>query len=664
MMAFVGVLGFASCEDDVDYNPAAPVNDSKTQVFFDANSPVELESPYKDDHFVIKVLRHGAGEAFDASISCKIANPDLADYLKIPTVVSFAKDATEADLKIGVSVAEGNEYPAGVPVEIQLELTDADYTYEYGSTKYTFTYRREAPFKPMGKGVYTDDIFASAFGQPIETYEVQVDQSILNENIYRLSNVYSADGPFWSTQFAGALADAGAPNATSASIVIDCTNPAEVRIERSELGMSLNGQLFSGPDKMCPTIVGMVRDLFKDQANAPVGKIENGVISFPAQSVGLIIDGIGGMAVNASGKMRIVLPGAEIPTPAPECNVSYAGVFTDAKNVTSAVLNFDFNDQVSACRVAVVKAEKVADEAAKQKKYEEIKADEKGQISTKVEKSGQVAMTIHSNGNYVALVVVYGLDGKALDTVECEFTIEGGNMEPVAMKDFYGDYTMNSVSVIGQAELPATPVKIEAYKEAESLVKITGLVHPLLLEKFIGAKPEGFFIARFDADMGAIYLETDLLYKEVGGELKPVQWDVNAGTDKPAEMCDAGLAFGVFDQKSSSFSFMPTSLGFNAEKKLILKGEAQQFYPGFFQVSENTMNLVSLAPDISKIVLTRTGAQKKAANTYAVAPMFSKLFALASAQEVKTVESDFVQFSVVELPANAQVKRVFNIIKL
>lgn len=668
MMAFVGVLGFAACEDDVDYNPAAPVDGSKTLAFFDSNAPSEVVSPYADDHFSIKVLRRGAAEAYDAAIKATVENPDLADFLDIPLSVSFAKDAMEAELKIGVNIAEGKGYPAGVPVQVVLEIADADNAYTYGPTKYTFNYQREAPFKSMGKGYYTDDVFAGLFGFPIETYEVEVEQSILNEKLYRIKNVYSKGGPFWATQIGGALAGGqGKPNAASASLEIDCTKPNEVHITPAPTGLSIDAKLFGGPEKLVPTIVGTARDMFQNAANAPLGKIENGIITFPAESIGLALQDVGGLKTNVTGKLRLVLPGAELPKPEPQCNVTYAGVFTDSKNVTSAVLNFDFNDQISACRVAVAKAADVANEAAQQKLFEQIKADEEGKISTQVTKSGRVALKVSGTGEYVAMVVAYDTESKPAMTLTCKFAIDAGNKEPVAIADFYGDYTLSGKTILGQLDkLPASPVKIEAYDESKNQVKITGLVPPIFYEQVIKAEAEGFFVAQFDPNQGGIVLATDLIYKEVDGKLQLVQWNVNAGdSKKPVVMLNAGLAFGIFDNGNGSFEFQSTVLGFDSAKNLVLQGDAQQYYPSYFEVKEQALNLKSLVLDVSDLVLTPAKAEKASAQAYSAASLLGGVFELAAAQEVKTSTNSFVRFSLGEAPSQTTILRpVFEMIQL
>lgn len=672
-MAFVGALGFASCEDDVDYNPAPPVDGSKPMVFFDTNAPANVESRYKDENFSIKLFRRGSSEAHVANLEVTVGDPELEQFLSIPTSVSFAEGAMEADLTIGVSIEEGNEYPAGKPVVILLDLLDVDNVYDYGVTSYRFTYTREAPFKALGTGIFVDDFLSTALGMEPETYEVEIEQSILNPNVYRMKNVYSEGGPFWATGLANALTQQslGVANISSASIEFDCSNPNEVHILPSSTGLSLDAALFKDVPvgEKHATMMGMCRDMFQDAADAPLGTLKNGVVSFPASSIALVVEGIGGMAVNGSGKMKIMLPGASAPEDEPQLSVTYVGVFTNPDGETNAVFNFDFNKQVSVCRVAVAKAADVATEEALKKLADEIAADTEGKISTAVNKPGKNLIAVNGKGDYVAVVVGFDLQGKPFGAYAAQFTVSSG--EPVVtkpMEAFYGTYTMTAKSqLVGVDYAPAT-IKISELDPEQKWVMIEGLAPQVVLDQvFNGQKEQGFFIGVYDAKKGgSILLQSDLLYTRNGKQLSPIEWDASSA-EQPNAKCLGGLAFGTLSQDGRKFDFADSFMGFNADGNLILKNGVKQYYVGMYEiVNGNQLSLVGVASDVTEITLTPAAAAPAMAaagaetiNVAQLCKQYSFVTPLASFKGQKTLseKSVFVPFTMSELPANAEVQR-------
>ncbi len=159
---------------------------------------------------------------------------------------------------------------------------------------------RENPevFKSLGLATYTDDIVGTMFSLEPLTYQVPIEESVDNPGKYRLVNAYGKIFPY------NVEGDYDPDN--DYYLVIDATDPNRVKIPQASLGLDW-GYGAMGVYGLSEYFVDSGQAT-PDQVAAYYGKLEDGVITFPAKSIGLIM-GSSLYGSNANGAFKVVLPG-------------------------------------------------------------------------------------------------------------------------------------------------------------------------------------------------------------------------------------------------------------------------------------------------------------------------------------------------------------------
>lgn len=217
-------MTFASCDDEDNYSPGALTDPSCPALTFGSDNVQSIElDPTEPTQGTITLYRGKADAAATYNLHV-LRNTD--NVYNVPSTVSFAAGATEADITISFNNAEvGKAYT----VEIALEDADVDaYSANaYNSFVYTCT---RVKWNEVGKGQWLDG-FWYWFWDEVTIYQ-RDDMS----NVYRITNPYTDD---WINYY-------GDPTGTYEEyIVFTLSNTDHVSWETFSMNMIYNGEIMA-----------------------------------------------------------------------------------------------------------------------------------------------------------------------------------------------------------------------------------------------------------------------------------------------------------------------------------------------------------------------------------------------------------------------------------
>ena len=192
-----------------------------------------------------------------------------------------------------------------------VEVTSGDKAYSgdlvipshvtYEGTEYTVTQIDDKAFavstwKTLGKCKYTEHMVLELFGNPEITYEVEIQESTEKSGYFRLINPYKS-------LFSNGYYD----DTTNHYMYIDATNPEQVYIPEFQTGLNLG----YGNISLISTAGYYLEKGYEEEASMYYGKLNDGVISFPANGMAISMSEYKEGAwfiINTSGLFQIVLP--------------------------------------------------------------------------------------------------------------------------------------------------------------------------------------------------------------------------------------------------------------------------------------------------------------------------------------------------------------------
>lgn len=171
----------------------------------------------------------------------------------------------------------------------------------YEGTEYTVTQIDDKAFavsswKTLGKCKYTEHMVLELFGNPEITYEVEIQESTEKSGYFRLINPYKS-------LFSNGYYD----DTTNHYMYIDATNPEQVYIPEFQTGLNLG----YGNISLISTAGYYLEKGYEEEASMYYGKLNDGVISFPANGMVISMSEYQEGAwfiINTSGLFQIVLP--------------------------------------------------------------------------------------------------------------------------------------------------------------------------------------------------------------------------------------------------------------------------------------------------------------------------------------------------------------------
>ncbi len=187
-------------------------------------------------------------------------------------------------------------------------------------------------------GSWTDDLLSGVFSSPVlypGTKDVEIYENIYTPGYYRIKNLYTAE--LTSQMYGCSIEDeegyAVDPETTTIYTYIDATDPDAVWIEFHDVGYYTGetyGNIWFG---------SYVPDYFSSGSSDHYGKLVDGVITFPASSIFLMLDGYSTSTGWLTGtNVSLTLPEAytsssSAPAAAPAVKVDRSALTVAAQNV-------------------------------------------------------------------------------------------------------------------------------------------------------------------------------------------------------------------------------------------------------------------------------------------------------------------------------------------
>lgn len=319
---------FTSCENK-EFEPGPEVPGA--QVYFPSTTPTSYMLSEEDLNVVIPVKRVVTDEA----ISIDILSSDESGLFTIPSSVHFEAGSNTANLNITfdrTALEDGEEYP------ISLLINDDQNTTPYGDSRMSLVIA-PWPWDFVGEGSFRDDWLTSMWNgdASVET-PVNIHKHKTREGIYMIEEMYGWN--FLEAFFGGPQSAIEAQlglNYTPTNIILNCADPNGVYF----------GRQFSGITDTDPAY----GDYEIATLNDGLGKLENGVVTFPANGLAFFCLQ-GGQHANKSGMFRLLFPGAEITDYSTA--IEYGGMKVSADNtVAKAILDFIYGDDVTGIKYVI-----------------------------------------------------------------------------------------------------------------------------------------------------------------------------------------------------------------------------------------------------------------------------------------------------------------------
>lgn len=337
ILAAVAIVAglFAACSDD-DFKAGPAV--SGTQVYFPESIAAEYSIGDEVSEIVIPVMRVVGTEAQTVAVLAD----DKSGLFSIPASVSFAAGEKKAELLMTfdrTQLEDGTDYP------ISFLLNDEENTTPYGNSQLAITVT-PWPWELLGTGLFREDYLGPLFGAASPEIEVPIHKHKSREGIYMVEDMFGWN--YLTEVFGATQAQLSKQwSITPTNIVIDCSDPNAVNLERQWTGIteSTNGY----GDFL----------IWSDEPGTLVG----GVVTFPKDGMSCGMLGTQKLYyANSNGNFRILLPGAEIVDYS--LAVEYDSMRVDNDGATSAVLTFNYGADVTGIGYVVVPSNISAEERA------------------------------------------------------------------------------------------------------------------------------------------------------------------------------------------------------------------------------------------------------------------------------------------------------------
>lgn len=286
-----------------DYTPGAPDDENNYGVYFPRQSSatsLELEANDPQKNVTYRIRR----TLTEGAITVPVRVEASEENIFIVPPIRFADGERDAEFTVQFPrIESGKEYT------LTLTIDDPQYVSTYSGNDTSLTLSVVcANWERLGVGKWRDDILSSVYINVPNAY-AEVDVEIYERKdmpgLYRM-NVFNQD--YVRTLFGGSSAE----DAPGTNTIIDATDPDKVWFPRQDTKMMLSSEHGS------IIIASNVDKIFSmDESASQYGKLdENGVITFPIQGVLAQLSNIHSneewIGANASGKLRIMLPGARL----------------------------------------------------------------------------------------------------------------------------------------------------------------------------------------------------------------------------------------------------------------------------------------------------------------------------------------------------------------
>ena len=368
---------------------------SGTQFFF----PVGTETKYKlaeemtgIDFTVKRVVK-------DAAKSIQIAVTDTSKTVFASgtgtLTAAFAAGSDAATITLPIDYAK---YEYGDLFGLDFKINEE--TTPYAPSSLHFEIELPEPWKSLGMALYRDNIIAGYYNfEPIE-YEVELLENELYPGYYRLVNPYGAAFPKND--------DGDYDTDKDYYMEIHAEDPTAVWIpvRKSNIHWS-DGYFYMG------SIAGYYIEyggstLAEQKAKGNTGTLENGIITFPANTLLVGEENYNGgnlYTTNAAGMFRIAFPGV-VPADY-TCELAYSGLFTDKEGEVFAVADVTLEGaDIASAKAVIVPGNIAEDEDVETAALELINSTEESDYVVEVKESGEIRLPLPKTDEFYSIVLV------------------------------------------------------------------------------------------------------------------------------------------------------------------------------------------------------------------------------------------------------------------
>lgn len=365
--------------------------------------------------------------------------------VNVPSSVTFADGDSVAYLTV---TYDPQTIQMGHFDDVTVAIADANYTTPYGNSSYTFSIGL-SEWNTIGTGLYRDVIYSSFYGAEQLTYNVEIQENILNPGYYRIVTPYGPGTSFYNAYVATGMMSWA--NKENTSLVINATDPNYVYVTGdfypgTDDGMGAQGygvmHLFSIVDEA----IKEGNSLADIKASEPglFGTLKDGMITLPTQSVYVNFDD----SFNPLGYLdttgwAIALPGSEFTDYS--SSFTYNGRFTDVAGNNYAQGTITLGEDVANAKYVL------AADGDDINSIIEYIAD--GSLEANgITESGDVSIQITAGGKYTMVIVTFDAEGNMRGSSATTFTFSTGggsstaNWQPVTSGTYDQNYYPNFIT--------------------------------------------------------------------------------------------------------------------------------------------------------------------------------------------------------------------------
>lgn len=288
---FIGLIAFVGCSEDDPIQPTpSPAAPAGTQgVYFPANeSAFELE-PTAPRQFELTIARKDSVGAVDVPITVEVNDKDI---FNVPATVSFVDGQAKTTFEVTFpNAAEGVTY------NLRLLVEGDGFVNPYAADlPYVVTNVTRIKWSPVSRPlIYVDGTFTAFFGVDLEPMYVYADSVKLGDVVrYRFKNPYKVATGEWVGEDYEATRDEdgifdGYPYNEPGDFDESQNYYTIIEIDDEE-GKSGDVFMFAGDIGVdwgygMQSIGSAYENLSQDKAKYPLGKVKDGIITFPENSL-------------------------------------------------------------------------------------------------------------------------------------------------------------------------------------------------------------------------------------------------------------------------------------------------------------------------------------------------------------------------------------------
>ena len=400
MSALLMSFAMTSCMEEMQAELGSPDNEDCYGIYFPSQAGTgDLQiGPNDAKSLSFTVRRTNTRGSLVVPLTIESGHPGIFST----TEVRFEEDSPTAELEVYFpSVKLGVKYDCTIRVE------GAEYvsSYSKNASSLSFTVTCVKWNKLVGSngettGLWRDGVFPEWFSvaSPNLEQSVVIEEREDKPGYYRIYDVYGAT--YMTNMFQ--------MNASSICLeqhytYIDATDPEKVWIPTFKTGIVMNAEY----GEMSIASYVTENEEFGASISSIYGTLENGVITFPANSLQLHFAFLGWYPTNSYGLHRIILPGYRALDDA----ISVSAGITDADG--KLPVEVKFGTDVKTVKIYTAAGELPGSEIAGL--AEQIAAGTVAPTHEDLKNSGKFNLKFDQTGDYTILAVGLGSDGKLLN---------------------------------------------------------------------------------------------------------------------------------------------------------------------------------------------------------------------------------------------------------